>query len=101
MKGGRFMAMVTDEKGLEYYPLHVDYFRDPKIVRFCLTFGDEAELVYIHALNIMYHHNYYEEADADGFATMLYLSFNKRTIELDVIKEMVLFMAEVGLIDKK
>ena len=75
------MAMPTEEKGLEYYPMKIDYYRDPKILDLCLKFGDEAEVIYMHTINIVYHHNYYIKDSVDGFAKELYLSFNKRNIQ--------------------
>lgn len=90
-------------KGLAYFPMAVGYFRDPKLRDLILDYQELGEVIYFRVLDIVYQEGYYIEMNVDSFAKAIYFSmhFRSSSVTYELIKEILLRMGEIGLLDRE
>ncbi len=90
-------------KGLAYFPMAVGYFRDPKLRDLILDYQELGEVIYFRVLDMVYQEGYYIEMNVDGFAKAIYFSmhFRSQDVTHELIKEILLRMGEIGLLDRE
>lgn len=85
------------KNGLDYFPLDVDIFRDIRVRRLKRKCGDNATLVYIALLTLIYNEGYYLHVDDDtAFAISEDVGFNE-----DEINAIIACSVELGLFSQK
>ena len=85
------------KNGLDYFPLDVDIFRDIRVRRLKRKCGDNATLVYIALLTLIYNEGYYLHVDDDtAFAISEDVGFNE-----DEINAIIACSVELGLFSHK
>ncbi len=85
------------KNGLDYFPLDVDIFRDIRVRRLKRKCGDNATLVYIALLTLIYNEGCYLRVDDDtAFALSEDVGFNE-----DEINAIIAVSIELGLFSQK
>lgn len=89
------------KKGLDYFPMDVDYFEDDKIIALTMKFGPLGVMIYQWLLCKTYKDGYYYEfATLDGLTMSIIRSIGNRWIrDPKIVEQVILYCAEMNLID--
>ena len=85
------------KKGLDYFPLDVDFFSDTKIKLLKARFGADGISIYIYLLCEIYKNGYYVKADED----FQYVMSDDLNMSIDKVKQVLKFLLERSLLDSK
>ena len=89
------------KRGLNYFPLDVDVFSDPKTLRLANKYGSNGLLIYISLLCIIYRECHFIEAEVSDLALLINRNIgNPQLPEIEEIIEIVKYLGEIGLLDK-
>lgn len=91
------------KRGLDYFPLDVDFFDDEKIFDVQNEYGPLGETVYLRLVCLIYRNGYYFKFDSiEKLAAMVIRSIGSRWVESrHEIVEIIEFMIECGLFSKR
>ncbi len=89
------------KKGLDYFPLDVDWFDDEKLIDVQNNFGPLGEVIYIRLLCLIYKNGYYYEfASMDRLCAMMIRSIGSRWVRgKHTVEQVILQLAESNLFD--
>ena len=90
------MARPT-KQGLDYFPLDVDFFTDPKFVRLRVKFGAISELLALRIFSEIYKNGYYIQYSEN----LQFALAESLRIDIDQIDTIVIEMANCGLFDSE
>ncbi len=88
--------------GLDYFPLDVRFFADPKIRRLSVEFGPDGPLVYLMLLTMTYSSNgYYIEGSLDRLAYSIYyeIRFKENDKDVSYVRRILDLFVKLDLID--
>ncbi len=85
------------KKGLDYFPLDVDFFSDQKIKILKARYGADGITCYLYLLCEIYKNGYYISADEDFFWVMA----EDLKMSIDKVKQVVTFLLDRSLLDSK
>jgi len=85
-------------QGLEYFPLDVNVFEDPKLEALHYRFGPIGVMVYIHILVLVYKNGYYIEMSLDELTLAIHRRIGPKWIKFQRVYDMILGCAKQSLI---
>ena len=85
------------KKGLDYFPLDVDFFSDTKIKLLKARFGADGITIFVYLLCEIYKNGYYVKADED----FQYVMSDDLNMSIDKVKQVLKFLLERSLLDSK
>ena len=88
------MARPT-KRGLEYFPLDVDFFSDTKIKILRAHYGADGVEVYLYLLTEIYREGYYRKVDEDFLTVMA----DELRMKISKVKQVLSFLLERSLFD--
>ena len=92
---------MTNKFGLDYFNIDVDFFNDPKIIKLSKRYGPLGVMSYLITLISVYQKGYFLEANIDDLAHILLNTIGGKYVSGKYkLQEIILYMAEINLIDK-
>lgn len=88
------------KKGLDYFPLDVDFFDDDHIIDLMDEYGGFGVSVYLIILTIIYRNGYYIEMPIDKLARSVVRILGSRWARRNTVTQVILFCSDIGLFDK-
>ena len=85
------------KKGLDYFPLDIDFFSDTKIKLLKSRYGADGITIYVYLLCEIYKNGYYLKADED----FQYIMSDDLNMSIDKVKQVLKFLLERSLFDSK
>lgn len=85
------------KKGLDYFPLDIDFFSDKKIKILKARFGADGITIYVYLLCEIYKNGYYIKVDDD----FQYVMSDDLGMSIDKVKQVLKFLLERSLFDNK
>jgi hypothetical protein len=85
------------KKGLDYFPLDIDFFSDNKIRILKARFGADGITIYVYLLCEIYKNGYYIKVDDD----FQYIMSDELHMSIDKVKQVLKFLLERSLFDSK
>lgn len=83
------------KKGLDYFPLDIDFFSDKKIKILKARFGADGITIYVYLLCEIYKNGYYIKVDDD----LQYIMSDDLGMSIDKVKQVLKFLLERSLFD--
>ena len=83
------------KKGLDYFPLDIDFFSDKKIKILKARFGADGITIYVYLLCEIYKNGYYIKVDDD----LQYVMSDDLGMSIDKVKQVLKFLLERSLFD--
>ena len=89
------------KRGLDYFPLDVDFQGDPKVRKLIYRFGSDAVSVFVMFLNELYKNGYYFEGDLETLSESIAYEIGKSGEEgAACVRRILEAMLSLGMIDK-
>lgn len=89
------------KRGLDYFPLDVDFQGDPKVRKLIYRFGSDAVSVFVMFLNELYKNGYYFEGDLETLSESIAYEIGKSGEEgATCVRRILEAMLSLGMIDK-
>ena len=89
------------KRGLDYFPLDVDFQGDPKVRKLIYRFGSDAVSVFVMFLNELYKNGYYFEGDLETLSESIAYEIGKSGEEgATCVRRILEAMLTLGMIDK-
>lgn len=89
------------KRGLDYFPLDVDFQGDPKVRKLIYRFGSDAVSVFVMFLNELYKNGYYFEGDIETLSESIAYEIGKSGEEgATCVRRILEAMLSLGMIDK-
>ena len=88
------------KKGLQYFPMDVDFFGDDKIVELMEQYGGNGAMVYQAALCMVYRAGYCLETTVERMALCITRMVGNRWLNREEAAEILTFCGELGLFDR-
>lgn len=87
----------TQEQGINYVPLDVNFFNDPKIQALKVHHGRDGMLIYLYMLTVIYREGYYTVCDED-FKCMV---ANQLGVALNKVELVLIFCLKRSMFDEQ
>lgn len=87
-------------QGLDYFPLDVNVFEDPKLEALHYRFGPIGVMVYFHILVLVYKNGYYIEMTLDELSLAIHRRIGPKWIKFQRVYDMILGCAKQSLINQ-
>ncbi|MFW5865368.1 MAG: Lin1244/Lin1753 domain-containing protein, partial [Candidatus Izemoplasmataceae bacterium] len=92
---------MANKFGLDYFNIDVDFFNDPKIIKLSKRYGPLGVMCYLITLISVYQKGYFLEACVDDLAHILLNTIGGKYVSGKYrLQEIILYLAEIDLIDK-
>ena len=88
------------KKGLQYFPMDVDFFNDDKVIELMEQYGGNGAMVYQAALCMVYRAGYCLETTMERMALCITRMIGNRWLNREEAAEILTFCGELGLFDK-
>jgi len=89
-------------KGLNYFPMDVDFFDDEKIVELLITYGPLGCIVYEAVISMVYRQGHYLEMEPGRLAIHVTHRIGNRWVEsIGRVEEIIRFCGRIGLFDEQ
>jgi hypothetical protein len=92
---------MANKTGLDYFNIDVDFFNDPKTIKLSKRYGPVGVMCYLITLISIYQKGYFLEASIDDLAHIILNTINGKYVSGKYkLQEIILYLAEIDLIDK-